>query len=65
MKTMEKNYNNTLGPKKVPYEGTTAYNGRLKFKFLNFTTCAHFTVRNLNYKTRIIMPVVKLACTYQ
>jgi len=42
-----------------------AYNWRLKFKFLNFTTCAHFTVRNLNYETRIIMPVVMLACTYQ
>ena len=65
MKTTEKNYKNTLGPKKFPYEGNTAYNGRLKFKFLNFTTCAHFTVWNLNYKTRIIMPVVKLACTYQ
>jgi len=65
MKITKKNCNNILGPQKLPYEGTTAYNVRLKFKFLNFTTGAHFTVRNLNYKTSIIIPVVKLASTYQ
>ena len=65
MKTTEKKYNNTSEPKKFPYEDTTAYNGRRKLKFLKFTTHAHFTVRNFNYRTRIIMPVIMLACTYQ
>jgi hypothetical protein len=38
MKTTEENYKNISGPKQFPYEGTTAYDGRLKSKFLNFTT---------------------------